>query len=64
MAFSDNWTAVYHLLDLPERQSPAMELYSAELPTALDMDPARQFEGCWTDRHVSCKAAELLPSGF
>lgn len=44
-----------------ERQSPAMELCSAELPTALDMDPARQFEGCWTwDRHVSCKAAELL----
>ena len=44
-----------------ERQSPAPELYSAELPTALDMEPARQFEGCWSwDRHVSCKAAELL----
>ncbi len=44
-----------------ERQSPSLELYSAELPATLDMDPARQFEGCWTwDRHVSCKAAELL----
>lgn len=44
-----------------ERQSPSLELYSADLPATLDMDPARQFEGCWTwDRHVSCKAAELL----
>ena len=44
-----------------ERQNPALELYSAELPTDFDMDPARQFEGIWTlDRHVSCKAAELL----
>ena len=44
-----------------ERQNPALELYSAELPTSFDMDPARQFEGVWTsDREVSCKAAELL----
>ena len=44
-----------------ERQNPALDLYSAELPTNFDMDPARQFEGIWTlDRHVSCKAAELL----
>lgn len=44
-----------------ERQSPSLELYSEDLPATLDMDPARQFEGCWTwDRHVSCKAAELL----
>lgn len=44
-----------------ERQNPALELYSAELPVTFDMDPARQFEGVWTsDRHVSCKAAELL----
>jgi len=44
-----------------ERQNPALELYSAELPTTFDMDPARQFEGVWTsDRHVSCTAAELL----
>ncbi len=32
-----------------------------ELPPAIDMDPARQFEGFWTsDRDVSCQAAELL----
>jgi DICT domain-containing protein/nitrogen-specific signal transduction histidine kinase len=44
-----------------ERQNPALELYSAELPATFDMDPARQFEGVWTsDREVSCKAAELL----
>jgi DICT domain-containing protein/signal transduction histidine kinase len=44
-----------------ERQNPGLDVYSAKLPTTLDMDPARQFEGCWTwDRHVSCKAAELL----
>lgn len=44
-----------------ERQNPALELYSAELPTTLDMDPARQFEGVWTsDREVSYKAAEFL----
>ncbi len=44
-----------------ERQNPALELYSAELPATLDMDPARQFEGVWTsDREVSYKAAEFL----
>ncbi len=44
-----------------ERQNPAMDLYSANLPPTLDMDPARQFEGFWTwDRYVSCTAAELL----
>lgn len=44
-----------------ERQNPALELCSAELPATLDMDPARQFEGVWTsDREVSYKAAEFL----
>lgn len=44
-----------------ERQNPALELYSTELPSTFDIDPARQFEGVWTsDREVSCKAAELL----
>ena len=44
-----------------ERQNPAPELYPADLPATLDMDPARQFEGFWTwDRQVSCFAAELL----
>jgi DICT domain-containing protein len=27
-----------------ERQNPALELYSAELPVNFDIDPARQFE--------------------
>lgn len=44
-----------------ERQNPALDLYSAELPANFDMDPARQFEGIWTsDREVCCIAAELL----
>ncbi|WP_439566537.1 DICT sensory domain-containing protein, partial [Gloeocapsopsis crepidinum] len=42
-----------------ERQNPALELYSAELPVSFDMDPARQFEGIWTsDREVSHIAAD------
>ncbi|MUL36735.1 DICT sensory domain-containing protein [Gloeocapsopsis dulcis] len=44
-----------------ERQNPALELYSAELPVSFDMDPARQFEGIWTsDREVSHIAADIL----
>lgn len=44
-----------------ERQNPALELYSAELPVSFDMDPARQFEGVWTsDREVSHIAADIL----
>jgi DICT domain-containing protein/nitrogen-specific signal transduction histidine kinase len=44
-----------------ERQNPALELYSAELPVSFDLDPARQFEGIWTsDREVSHIAADIL----
>lgn len=44
-----------------ERQNPALELYSAELPVSFDMDPARQFEGIWTsDREASHIAADIL----
>ncbi|MBV9386692.1 MAG: histidine kinase, partial [Chroococcidiopsidaceae cyanobacterium CP_BM_ER_R8_30] len=40
--------------------SQAQKQSLPELP-AIDMDPARQFEGIWTsDRDVSCQAAELL----
>lgn len=44
-----------------ERQNPALELYSTELPVTFDLDPARQFEGIWTsDREVSQIAADIL----
>jgi DICT domain-containing protein/signal transduction histidine kinase len=44
-----------------ERQNPALELYSAELPVSFDIDPARQFEGIWTsDREASHIAADIL----
>jgi len=41
-----------------------MELYSAELPTALDMGQLASLRVLSWDRHVSCKAAELLEADF
>lgn len=44
-----------------ERKGMAVLKSSPDLPTALDTDPTRQFEGIWTSaHHVSRFAAELL----
>ena len=44
-----------------ERQGLSARKRSPELPTHLDIDPSRQFEGIWTaDDRVSRLAAELL----
>ena len=44
-----------------ERQGMTSLTPSSDLPTSLDMDPTRQFEGIWTsDPRISQIAAELL----